>query len=99
MGGDEFIVFLPEIADTGQAKDCAQRICESVAKLSLPMNGAPTISCSVGIAVAPEDGQNYNALVRCADRHAIVQRRWGKIVFFSESGKNKMAGKTEEREA
>ena len=82
VGGDEFIVFLPEIADTGQAKDCAQRICESVAKLSLPMNGAPTISCSVGIAVAPEDGQNYNALVRCADRHAYRAKALGKNRFF-----------------
>ena len=82
VGGDEFIVFLPEISDAGQAKDCAQRICESVSKLSLPMNGAPTISCSVGIAVAPEDGQNYNSLVRCADRHAYRAKALGKNRFF-----------------
>ena len=83
VGGDEFVVFLPQIRDHGHARDCARRICEMVEQLTLPMNGSPTISCSIGIAVAPEDGRDYLSLSKCADRRAYHAKSLGKNRIFS----------------
>ncbi len=88
VGGDEFVVFLPQIRDHGHARDCARRICEMVEQLTLPMNGSPTISCSIGIAVAPEDGRDYLSLSKCADRRAYHAKSLGKNRFFPETGRS-----------
>ena len=60
------------------AENCAQRICEAVSRLSLSEHGVPTVSCSVGIAMVPEDGQDYNTLVRTADLRAYQAKAQGK---------------------
>ena len=82
VGGDEFVVFLRRIRGREQAADCARRICEAVSRLSLPENGSLPISCSIGVALAPEDGWDYRTLCMAADRRAYRAKAQGKNRFL-----------------
>lgn len=84
VGGDEFLVFLPHIRDRKQAETCARHICEAVSCLSMPGDTTDTISCSIGGAITPEDGADYQSLVSAADRRAYEAKRRGKNTFQFE---------------
>ena len=68
LGGDEFVVILNGVADN-------QEIMHIVDHRLIPLIGQPHevegaelhVSCSVGIAVYPEDGSEIEALMRNAD--------------------------------
>lgn len=83
-GGDEFLVFLRDIPCKGRALDCAHRICEGVSRLSLPESGSISITCSIGIALSPQDGRDYSTLVWVADRRLYLAKTSGKNQFFLE---------------
>ena len=78
VGGDEFVLYLSGIKDRSQVELRAQRICEAVSRIALPEKGVPTITCSIGIAMAPYEGKNYDTLVKAADRRAYEAKARGK---------------------
>jgi len=61
-GGDEFAVVLPE-ADINAASAVGRRICERLAQ----DGESPRITCSVGAAVFPRDGESIEQLFSVAD--------------------------------
>jgi diguanylate cyclase (GGDEF)-like protein len=61
-GGDEFAVVLPE-ADINAASAVGRRICERLAQ----DGEMPRITCSVGAAVFPRDGDSIEQLFSVAD--------------------------------
>jgi diguanylate cyclase (GGDEF)-like protein len=66
-GGDEFLVLLPDLALVRDAQAVAEKIAAAVAA---PMDVEGTvivISASVGIAIYPEDAEDFQALVARAD--------------------------------
>jgi diguanylate cyclase (GGDEF)-like protein len=67
MGGDEFIVIVPEMEKSADVSVVVQKILKT---FSTPFdcNGfkLPS-STSIGVAMYPEDGDNGEALIRCAD--------------------------------
>ena len=71
LGGDEFLVALPGLDPAG-ARARAQEVAASLVQdLSRPvlLDGVPAqVGVSVGVAVAPEDGREFAALLREADR-------------------------------
>ncbi len=84
IGGDEFVVLLREVDAVSDAVRVADKL---VAALSRPrtLDGiAVQTGCSLGIAMYPEDAQESEALMRCADLamyHAKAQGRGRSIVF------------------
>jgi diguanylate cyclase (GGDEF)-like protein len=67
LGGDEFQVILPNQTDRTRLGDLARRV---IADLSQPYSidgSSIIIGCSIGIAIAPEDGHDAETLVRNAD--------------------------------
>ncbi|WNO54325.1 EAL domain-containing protein [Stakelama saccharophila] len=67
MGGDEFQVILPNEGGRDRLSELAERI---IAALSQPyfLNGSSiSIGCSIGIAIAPGDGEDSETLVRNGD--------------------------------
>jgi diguanylate cyclase (GGDEF)-like protein len=67
MGGDEFLLILPEMQQPGDAIQTADRILEA---LSTPfhLEGYQVdITTSIGIAFYPDDGDDVNTLVKKAD--------------------------------
>ena len=67
MGGDEFLLILPEMQHQGDAVQTAERILEA---LSTPfhLEGYQIdITTSIGVAFFPDDGDEVNLLVKNAD--------------------------------
>lgn len=67
MGGDEFVVVLPERMDSGLSTSIVQRIMEAIAQ-PLTIEGHEFfISSSIGVAVYPADGDTPETLIKHAD--------------------------------
>jgi diguanylate cyclase len=87
LGGDEFMVVLPEIAGSSDAARVAERL---IAALHEPMplsKHTIVITPSIGIAVAPTDGADAGSLLRHADLAMYFSKRRapGTYAFFDAS--------------
>lgn len=65
-GGDEYVILLPSIKAT-EAENVAKRIIEGLSNAFYIISSEVFISPSIGISIYPEDGKDYNALIRNAD--------------------------------
>ena len=67
IGGDEFVVLMGELAAANAALALAEKIRQAV-RHPYSIDGRElTISCSVGVAIYPDDGDNEVALFKSAD--------------------------------
>jgi diguanylate cyclase (GGDEF)-like protein/PAS domain S-box-containing protein len=78
MGGDEFLVLLPEIAGADDALKVAERILDIVKR---PVNYEGTellVTASAGLAVFPDHGTESGVLIRNADAAMYKSKDAGK---------------------
>ena len=67
LGGDEFLIMMPDREDRGELGELAQRLIQMVAQ-PYSINGARAIiGTSVGISVSPYDGIDGEELVKAAE--------------------------------
>ncbi|WP_202391769.1 EAL domain-containing protein [Qipengyuania vulgaris] len=67
LGGDEFLVMLPDVDDRGELGELGARVIQMLAQ-PYSINGLRAIiGVSLGIAIAPYDGLNAEDLVKAAD--------------------------------
>ncbi|MDA1117595.1 MAG: EAL domain-containing protein [Proteobacteria bacterium] len=86
IGGDEFVVVLPEAKRSTDAAHVAGKIIET---LSQPVRAADrdlTVTPSIGIAVFPDDGRDAETLIRNADAAMYHAKESGRAnyQFFTE---------------
>lgn len=77
-GGDEFVIALPDLTDVGVVERVARCIAEQV---SAPLHAGDVevrVSCSIGVAMYPGDGEDCDALVRRADASMYAAKRAGR---------------------
>ena len=77
-GGDEFVVMLPNMKDTGHVVEVANRLRES---LILPVDLVPEavkIDATIGIALFPEHGGTQDELIRAADVAMYAAKQGGR---------------------
>ena len=67
LGGDEFQVLLPDQGNRATVGDLASRVIFDLSQPYSIDGSAISIGCSIGIALAPEDGHDAETLVRNAD--------------------------------
>lgn len=67
LGGDEFIVILDAMAAPDHTYLIAEKILDALSKPFSLQEREIFITASIGIAVYPDDGENYETLVRNAD--------------------------------
>ncbi len=67
MGGDEFILLLPELRDRAQIEQIARKVLAAIERPFVLMNRAYFLSASIGVAVSPDDGTEAQLLIKCAD--------------------------------
>ena len=67
LGGDEFKVILPNEGNQDRVSELSRRIIDSLSQPYSVEGSAITIGCSVGAAIAPDDGRDSETLVRNAD--------------------------------
>jgi len=66
-GGDEFIVLLPVIETEQDAAMVAEKICHALDQPFELAGHRLNISCSIGVAVYPEHGNDEEQLIKHAD--------------------------------
>jgi diguanylate cyclase (GGDEF)-like protein/PAS domain S-box-containing protein len=86
MGGDEFVVVLPEIKRASDAANVAAKILETVALPFKVEERELHITPSVGISVFPDDGRDAESLIRNADAAMYHAKETGRAnyQFFTE---------------
>jgi diguanylate cyclase (GGDEF)-like protein/PAS domain S-box-containing protein len=81
QGGDEFLIVLTDLKDS----DAVTRVAEQIlAALSVPfsLDGHDVaISCSVGVAVCPEDGRDFDELLKKSDIAMYHAKEAGRNAF------------------
>ena len=68
MGGDEFAVFLPQVAQASQALNQAEGLCRAIHGELRSGGKIYPLSVSLGVALYPEHGTTYQALYEHADQ-------------------------------
>ena len=79
IGGDEFAVVLQDIATLQDARTVAEKIRTTLNRpFSTPSGVTLHISCSIGVALYPEDGDNQRDLLRAADEAMYRAKKRGR---------------------
>ncbi|MBU0670046.1 MAG: EAL domain-containing protein [Alphaproteobacteria bacterium] len=81
LGGDEFQLLIPDMADRGELGELAKRIIAMISQPYSVEEGRCTIGCSVGIAIAPYDGVERDELTRAADLALYASKNGGRGQF------------------
>jgi diguanylate cyclase (GGDEF)-like protein len=80
-GGDEFLVMLPDVDDANRVGTVVTHLLE---RLSAPYTVRDTrveSSCSIGIAVFPQDGNDFEQLLKGADTAMYHAKEAGRNTF------------------
>lgn len=67
IGGDEFIILLPKIKDGNEAIQLAEKITNAINRPITISGYEVHITCSIGIAIYPTDGEDAETLIKHAD--------------------------------
>lgn len=67
IGGDEFIIVMPEVENIGQVQALAQRIIAALGEPYQLVGNELWVGVSIGLALAPRDGIDRLELMRKAD--------------------------------
>jgi diguanylate cyclase (GGDEF)-like protein/PAS domain S-box-containing protein len=78
IGGDEFVVLLPKLADERDARAVAEKICAALAVPFSLGDRVFEISASIGLAIYPEHGADEQTLTRHADAAMYQAKKYGR---------------------
>jgi diguanylate cyclase (GGDEF)-like protein/PAS domain S-box-containing protein len=97
MGGDEFVVLLPDVTDEASIKRIAGAIVERVSAPMIVGSHELHVTPSVGVSVFPNDGQDVHTLLRHADMAMYQAKASGRRCFrvFSSAMERAAAEKLE----
>jgi len=78
IGGDEFMIIFPKIANPDIIKQLGDKIIESVWEPIPWKSGELSVGASVGVSLYPEHGKEAEVLIKEADDAMYVAKRGGK---------------------
>jgi diguanylate cyclase (GGDEF)-like protein len=81
VGGDEFAIILPELAQLNDAALLAQKVCEAIRQPYNLFGHAIVTDTSIGIAIAPDDGVDPDELLKNADMALYGAKADGRGTF------------------
>lgn len=93
LGGDEFTIILPEYGESTSIERVVQSVLSEMARpFDLGEGGVGHISCSVGIAVYPQDAGSIEDLLKHTDQAMYAAKRGGRNQFsyFTPTMQQKM---------
>ncbi|MGZ8237396.1 MAG: EAL domain-containing protein [Methylobacter sp.] len=92
MGGDEFTIILPGLSGIADATELARKLVEAMTKPVQIKDHTVFIGVSIGIAVFPDDGNDFYTLTRHADTAMYASKAKGRGMFhYFEAGMNEAA--------
>ncbi|TAJ55452.1 MAG: bifunctional diguanylate cyclase/phosphodiesterase [Nevskiaceae bacterium] len=85
LGGDEFVVLLAAPMCRAQAEHIASRLRLAVAQPCRVAGRELSLTCSIGVSLAPQDGADLKSLLRGADAAMYRAKEFGRnnVQFFS----------------
>ena len=78
VGGDEFMLLVPEIADESDVVTVASKTLASVAEPFTIQGQEVRVTTSIGIGFYPRDGEDPETLMACADKALYRAKETGK---------------------
>ncbi|WP_197676976.1 bifunctional diguanylate cyclase/phosphodiesterase [Pseudomonas thivervalensis] len=81
MGGDEFVILLPELSEDNDVTTTAQKILGAIARPFNLQGQEFRVTASVGISVFPQDGLDEQTLKKNADIAMYQAKQCGKNNF------------------
>jgi diguanylate cyclase (GGDEF)-like protein/PAS domain S-box-containing protein len=86
IGGDEFVVVLPEIKRSSDVAQVAHKVIEQLSVPVILEERELFVTSSIGIAVFPDDGRDAETLIRNADAAMYHAKELGRAnyQFFTE---------------
>ena len=81
LGGDEFVLVLPEQTEEGSGLAILQRIMDSIAQPLMLQDHEFFLTCSMGIAKYPGDGNTAESLIKQADIAMYRAKEMGRNTF------------------
>jgi diguanylate cyclase (GGDEF)-like protein/PAS domain S-box-containing protein len=78
VGGDEFVVLLPEIVHAEDAAIVAHKLLESVAEPFSAGGRGISLTTSIGVSIFPDDGDDAETLLRSADNAMYRAKQRGR---------------------
>ena len=87
-GGDEFAVLVPDVGSVLEVERIATRLLQAIEQPLVQQQGRPTlsISASIGISLAPEQGRDLERLLQLADLAMYDAKLKGKNRFSFAQG-------------
>lgn len=85
FGGDEFLVVMKNMGDRTFARNKLEQICRQ--NIQVPGHGEPlAVSSSIGVAFYPQDGEEFDDLLRKADKALYRSKRLGRgrVSFYMD---------------
>jgi len=86
IGGDEFVVVLPEVKRSSDVAQVAQKVIEQLSAPVTVEERELVVTPSIGITVFPDDGRDAETLIRNADAAMYHAKEMGRAnyQFFTE---------------
>lgn len=83
IGGDEFFIFLSNLSSVAILQSKAKAICTRFQKTYTEQGKSVSISASVGIAICPDHGTDFDTLYRHADEALYQVKKSGKNSYVT----------------
>lgn len=80
-GGDEFVIGLTDVGNVQDINSAAGIVLERLTGAFMARDTEISASCSIGIALYPDDGSDYESLLRCADIAMYQAKESGRNTF------------------
>jgi len=81
LGGDEFAILASPALEQGEMAALAGRIIDVIGRPYLVDGHLVNIGASIGLAVAPQDGHEYNQLLKSADLALYTAKNAGRSTY------------------
>jgi diguanylate cyclase (GGDEF)-like protein/PAS domain S-box-containing protein len=81
VGGDEFVIVLPDMQSSFAVRDTAQKVLDALAQPYLVEGHELSVTPSIGICLYPDDGKDADTLLACADTAMYYAKREGKVNY------------------
>ena len=81
MGGDEFVIVMPEFRDERDAERCAEAIIQKVSTPTMLGNREVNVTVSVGLCVFPDCAHDADSLLKNADAALYEAKESGRNAF------------------
>lgn len=81
MGGDEFVILLPEVANTQAAARVAQQILDTLQTPITIKDTSLQVGVSIGVALYPDGADDLTALMQVADQAMYIAKQRGRHCY------------------